>query len=164
MKSKSIGIIGRAGPQAGALLLERVLSLSTQIDGCYKDSKFPKILLISFPFSRMLSTIIDTINLKDELRDCIDYLRKNGASVLAIACNTLHLFLDEKDELGELVHLPRALAEEILPKSKPLIFCTSTSAQFKLHQHYFFCSYPDPQTQAEVDHIIDQILKGKRKI
>ncbi len=160
MKTKTIGIIGGAGPLAGALLLERVLSLSGKIYGCYRDADFPKVFLISFPFSEMLSPSIDVTKLRKELNDCLTHLRKNGASVLAIACNTLHAFLDEKDELSDLVHLPRTLAAEISLSDKPLVFCTSTSAKFGLHKQFFPCAYPDSQTQGQIDRVIDQILKG----
>jgi aspartate racemase len=160
MKPKSTGIIGGAGPLAGAFLLERVLFLSSKIYGCYRDSDFPKIFLIRFPFSEMLSPVINTTQLQIELRECLNQLRNNGASVLTIACNTLHAFLDKKDDLNDLVHLPRVVAKEIPLSEKPLVFCTSTSAQFGLHKKFFSCTYSNPQTQKQVDHIIDQILQG----
>lgn len=160
MKPKSIGIIGGAGPLAGAFLLKRILSLSGEVYGCYRDADFPQVFLISFPFSEMLCPDVDIAKLRKELSGCLEQLRTNGASVLAIACNTLHAFLDEKDELNDLVHLPRALAEEISLSDKPLVFCTSTSVQFGLHKQFFPCTYPDAQTQQEVDRIIDQILRG----
>jgi len=160
MKPKSIGIIGGAGPLAGAFLLERILSLSGKVYGCYRDADFPQVFLISFPFSEMLCPDMDIAKLRKELSGCLEQLRKNGASILAIACNTLHAFLDEKDELNDLVHLPRTLAEEVSLSDTPLVFCTSTSVQFGLHKQFFPCTYPDTQTQQEVDRIIDQILRG----
>jgi|ERR1700722_15106481 len=160
MKPKSIGIIGGASPLAGAFLLKRILSLSGEVYGCYRDADFPQVFLISFPFSEMLCPDMDIAKLRKELRECLEQLRTNGASVLAIACNTLHAFLDEKDELNDLVHLPRTLAEEVSLSDKPLVFCTSTSVQFSLHKQFFPCTYPDTQTQQEVDRIIDQILRG----
>lgn len=159
MKPKCIGIIGGAGPLAGAFLLERIFSLSGQKYGCYRDADFPKVILISFPFSEMLYPNRDVAKLRQEIIECLEQLRKNGASILAIACNTLHAFLDQKDELNDLVHLPRTLAEKVSLHDNPLVFCTSTSAQFGLHKQFFACTYPDPQTQQEVDRIIDQILK-----
>lgn len=159
MKPKCIGIIGGAGPLAGAFLLERIFSLSGQKYGCYRDADFPKVILISFPFSEMLYPNRDVAILRQEIIECLEQLRKNGASILAIACNTLHAFLDQKDELNDLVHLPRTLAENVSLYDNPLVFCTSTSAQFGLHKQFFACTYPDPQTQQEVDRIIDQILK-----
>lgn len=160
MKPKSIGIIGGAGPLAGAFLLERILSLSGKVYGCYRDADFPQVFLISFPFSEMLCPDMDIAKLRKELSECLRQLRKNGASVLAIACNTLHAFIDEKDNLNDLVHLPRTLAEEVSLSDKPLVFCTSTTVQFGLHQQFFSCTYPDTQTQQEVDRIIDQVLRG----
>lgn len=160
MKPKSIGIIGGAGPLAGAFLLERILFLSGKKYGCYRDSDFPKVFLISFPFSEMLCPNMDVAKLRKELSQCLEQLRKNGASVLAIACNTLHAFLDEKEAQSDLVHLPRTLAEEVSLINEPLVFCTSTSIRFGLHKQFFPCAYPDVETQQEVDGIIDQILKG----
>lgn len=163
MKPKCIGIIGGAGPLAGAFLLERIFSLSSQIYGCYRDSDFPKVFLMSFPFSEMLCPKINATKLQQELSGCLEQLRKNGASVLAIACNTLHAFLDPKDPLNDLVHVPRTVAEKIPLSDTPLVLCTSTAVQFKLHQQFVPCIYPDEPTQIEVDGMIDQILKGTKK-
>lgn len=160
MKPKSIGIVGGAGPLAGAFLLKRILSLSGEVYGCYRDADFPQVFLISFPFSEMLCPAMDIAKLRKELSGCLEQLRKNGASILAIACNTLHAFLDKNDELDDLVHLPRTLGEELWLFDKPLVFCTSTSVQFGLHKRFFPCTYPDTQTQQEIDKIIDQILRG----
>lgn len=160
MKPKSIGIIGGAGPLAGVFLLERIVSLSNKTYGCCKDSDFPKIILLSFPFSEMLTPQFDPAKLQIELKACLQQLRNNGASVLAIACNTLHAFLDKEDDLNDLVHLPRSVATTIPDSEKPLIFCTSTSSRFGLHQQFFDCCYPDSETQREIDCVINQILKG----
>jgi len=163
MKPKCIGIIGGAGPMAGAILLERIFYLSGKIYGCHKDADFPKVFLISFPFSEMLCPNMDIPKLRQELSECLDQLRQNGASILAIACNTLHAFLNENNELNDLIHLPRTLAENVSLSDEPLVFCTSTSAQFGLHKRFLPCVYPDRQTQMKVDEIIDQILKGLDK-
>lgn len=160
MKPKSIGIVGGAGPLAGVSLLERVLSLSGSAYGCYKDADFPKVFLVSFPFSEMLSPEMEVAQLRKELSGCLNQLRKNGATVLAIACNTLHAFLNENEDLTDLIHMPQALATEIQPTTLPLVLCTSTSMKFGLHKHFFPCVYPDSETQLRIDRIIEQILKG----
>lgn len=163
MKPKPIGIIGGAGPLAGAFLLDRVLSLSNKKYGCYRDADYPKIILISFPFSEMLTTDFNPAFVQEELSACLQQLRTLGAEVIAIACNTLHAFLDKKDLQEDLIQLPLAVAKEISTFEKPLVFCTSTSAKFGLHKQFFDCAYPDLSTQREVDDIIDQILKGSEK-
>lgn len=159
MRPASIGIIGGAGPMAGAYLLERVLTLSSKVYGCYRDADFPKIMLINYPFTEMLTETIDVTQIQSELSECLNQLRTNEAAVLAIACNTLHAFLREQDRQSDLIHLPCAIAEEIPKKDKPLVFCTSISAQFALHKKFFACDYPEPKTQAEIDHLIDLVLQ-----
>lgn len=161
MKPKPIGIVSGAGPLAGAFLLERVIALSMSKHGCHRDSDFPKIILLSYPFTEMLTGNIDTPQLQRELSDCLNQLRQNGASIMAIACNTLHVFLQEDTE--DLIHLPKAVAEEIPEGDLPLVLCTSTSAKSGVHKRFFSCSYPDAKTQVEVDAIIDETLKGTEK-
>jgi aspartate racemase len=161
MKPKPIGILGGAGPLAGTALVEQVFTLSGKDYGCSKDADFPKVFLLSFPFSEMLTPTMDVRQIKKELRACIEQLRQNGAAIIAIACNTLHAFLNEEDNLTDIIQLPKEAAAEIPPGEIPLVLCTSTSVQFGLHKRYFPCIYPDAQTQAAVDSIINRILKGE---
>lgn len=160
MKPRPIGILGGAGPLAGAALLERVLTSAGRVYGCYKDADFPEIFLLSFPFSEMLTPEMDVKQVQKELKGCLTRLRKNGAAVLAIACNTLHAFLNKDEDLMDLVHLPQVLATAIPLSEIPLVLCTSTSRQYGIHKQYFPCVYPDSNSQLQVDKIIDQILKG----
>jgi aspartate racemase len=157
---RTIGVVGGAGPLAGVRLLDRIFSIAGKKYGCHHDRDFPKVLLVSFPFSDMLSPDKNDKQVRKELRGCLNQLRKNDAQVLAIACNTLHGFLEKEDDKEDLVHLPRALAELEL-SNPPLILCTSTSAKFRLHEKFLPCSYPTRETQQKIDHIIDQTLKGQ---
>ena len=152
-----IGIIGGAGPFAGVKFLEQIFRLCQTNYGCSKDADFPKVLLLSFPFTEMLSVEIDPVQVKKELKDCLDTLKKNGAQVCVIACNTLHAFLGEENE--GLILLPDILTQEFKDRS-PLVLCTTTSMRYALHKA---CSYPNPSDQARVDAIIDEILKGEEE-
>lgn len=161
MLPKSIGILGGAGPIAGVCLLEKVLSLAGSVYGCTRDADFPKVFFINFPFSEMLLGEIDKEKLQDEIKGCLSLLRNNGACVLAIACNTLHAFLNEEEENApDLIHLPREVLQEIPSSEVPLVLCTTTSARCNLHKKFFPCAYPDEETQGNVDRIINQILGG----
>jgi aspartate racemase len=161
MKPQAIGIVGGAGPLAGAALLDRIISISGSVYGCYKDADFPKIILISYPFSEMLTPEMDEAQVRKELKQCLNELRSNGASVLAIACNTLHVFLDPTEP--DIVHLPKAIGQDLLRGELPLVLCTSTSARFGLHRRYFPCVYPDSTTQERVDQLIDRILRSEEE-
>jgi len=164
MKQKTIGIIGGAGPLAGAALLDRILTRSQYLYGCFKDADFPKVNFISYPFSDMLAESVDEAQIRNELKECLCELRKNGATVIAIACNTLHAFLVDEDKQDDLIQLPQILAEEVADLEElPLVLCTSTSANTKLHKRFFRCVYPEVCIQAELDQLIDLILIGEAK-
>ncbi len=111
----------------------------------------------------MLSPEMDVAQLRKELSECLNQLRTNGAAVLAIACNTLHAFLDESEDLIDLIHLPKVIVTEIPTSEIPLVLCTTTSVQFGLHKRFFPCIYPSSQTQKQIDRLMDQILKGSEQ-
>lgn len=160
MKPKIIGIVGGAGPLAGASLLERVLTLSNRQYGCYRDADYPQILLNSFPFSDMLTAEKNSALLRSELSLSLTQLRAQGAEVLAIACNTLHNFLDADQDFGDLVNLPRVLGQQFRSEEVPLVLCTTTSRESGVHKKHFECTYPELSVQVQVDKIIDRILQG----
>lgn len=163
MKPKPIGIIGGAGPIAGISLLEQIFCFARDVYGCWKDEDFPKVLVISFPFSDMLSETLEISSIQNELKSCLKKLRADGAAVLGIACNTLHAFLD-REEMAQtdLLQLPQIAMEEVISaKTRPLILGTSTSIRFDLFSKRFPCVYPDPEMQIKVDELIVQTLKGK---
>lgn len=161
MKPLSIGIVGGAGPLAGVKMLEYLFTFAGSLYGCYQDSDYPEISLISFPFSDMLSTAKDEKKIRQELSTCLLRLRSQGAAVLVIACNTLHNFLDRRDDTTDFVNLPFLLKETIPENKVPLVLCTSTSRNLKLHKKYYACTYPSAETQLEVDKIIARILKNQ---
>lgn len=161
MKPKPIGVIGGAGPSAGVFFLDRLFSLARRKYGCHRDADFPQVFLLSFPFSEMLESSLNVGILQKELRNCLCQLRQNGSDVLAIACNTLHAFLDPQDDQQDFMHLPRILGKNIgHNQESPLVLCTSTASKDGLHRRFFNCEYADSLTQREVDEIIDEILKG----
>lgn len=108
----------------------------------------------------MLSSEKDNLCLKKELSGCLNLLRRQGAEVLAIACNTLHNFLDANGNLEDLIGLPSVLETEFCADEIPLVLCTTTSRQYKMHRNFFMCNYPTPAIQVQVDAIIDRILQG----
>ncbi len=160
MKPKIIGIVGGAGPLAGVNLLQRVFTLASRNYGCYRDADYPQVLLNSFPFSEMLTTEIDSEVLRSELNLSLNQLRAQGAKVLAIACNTLHNFLDPDQDCEDLINLPRLLGQQLRLEEIPLVLCTTTSRENNVHKNFFQCSYPEPSVQLKVDKIIDRILQG----
>jgi aspartate racemase len=162
---KSIGIIGGAGPEAGALLFRKVIQIYQNKYHLYKDYNFPKILLINYPFSEMLSSETKEEIVKKEMQDAMQMLKNNHIELCAIACNTLHTFLDHRHtwEKGTFVHLIEEIEKELKKENYPstLVICTSASRQKKLFDHLPNCFYIEKEKQKQLDQIIEEILKHK---
>lgn len=156
MSPKPIGVVGGAGPFAGLCLLDRLFSISQSKYGCANDKDFPLVILYSFPFSDMLSEARDEKRVRDELSSALIKLRMSGAELIAIACNTLHAFASSNEKL---IALPKVTAATLI--NIPLVLCTSTSRGAQVHSQAFDCSYPDRNTQKELDEIIRRILTGE---
>lgn len=168
MKNRSIlpslGIIGGAGPMAGALLFQKVIQCCQEEYACQEDGDFPFIMLLNIPFEDMLHNV-HRQRVQEQLSAALSILNQNQIRIAAIACNTLHEFLELKgNESFIFLHIieetARALREAQI--SKPLVLCSTTSARCQLHKRYFDCSYPDRDWQNEIQCLIDKILSGKQ--
>lgn len=162
MKRSTIGIIGGAGPMAGILLTKKIISICQKKYGCVNDSDFPKIILLSFPFSEMLkpnTPLQQEGCVAEELKESIDFLIEAGVDYLAIACNTLHNFLCEEHK--QLIDMTREVKDELEKKclSQVFVLCTETSAQNKLYDTRSTI-FPEKEEQKLVDETIDKILQG----
>jgi len=158
-----IGIIGGAGPMAGALLFEKIIEICQKKYGCSRDSDFPYISLISYPFAEMLTAERNSQLIATHVEECFESFQSNDISIVAIACNTLHSFLPNLPKNLRLVHLIEETATYLREKEymSPLVFCSNTSAEEKVHSRFFACRYPEQFVQMEVDALIDRILRGE---
>jgi len=160
VSKKTIGIIGGAGPMAGILLAQKVMAICQQRYGCKQDSDFPKLTLVSYPFSEMLVPLPTPERreaITHELTEAISSLKE--ADYLAIACNTLHSFLPKKTPKGfpKLINMLEETRRVLLKQKMALILCTSTSRQAKLHN--LPCKSQYPEAQHTLDQVIDDILR-----
>ncbi len=162
MQYKTLGIIGGAGPMAGILVMRKIIETCQKKHGCFKDSDYPKIILLNIPFAEMLNP--DSASQQEgkvsrQLREAIDFLRGSGAGAICIACNTLHGFLGDCPSLVNLVKETNAYIAE-KPFNHVLTLCTKTSVR----KNIYGCAskqYPDMKNQALVDQIIESVLRGK---
>lgn len=155
---KSIGIIGGAGPMAGAILVEKIIKLCQKKYGCKKDSDFPLIILYSFPFSNMLKKNLllkESKKIAKELKKSLLFLEK-FTDITAIACNTLHLFLENFKPKKQFINLIE-IAKKKLKNKNNLILCTSASKKNKIHKNLGNIFYP--KNQKFIDNFINKTLK-----
>ncbi len=154
---KSIGVVGGAGPHAGALLYEKIIRVRQETYGSHKDEDFPYMMLLNIPFSDMLENPDESV-VAEELEEALTTLEKNGMDLVCIACNTAHAFLRDKQWNFEFIDLRRVVKD---PGEEVLILCTSTSRNSGVYGHLTQGIYLDSATQQELDALIDRILSGK---
>lgn len=159
-KMRSIGVVGGAGPMAGVALCERIVRMANIRYRCVRDCDYPRIVLISFPFSEMLSESADEQRIRTEIDGCLQELRSSGAVAMAIACNTLHAFLKGHQE--GLVSILEVVEAAIPHGEPPLVLCTSASRERRVHASVFLCVYPNAAGQRRIDGWIEAILRGDR--
>lgn len=157
MRPKIIGVVGGAGPLAGVMLVQYLFQQAQQQYACQKDSDFPKVILLSYPFSDMLSPARNERQISDELQDCINALKTAGAEVICIACNTLHAYLVNQTGIVNLIQIIQSEIQR-LNIMELTVLCTSTAKQHGVHRQYFNCRYLDDTDQLKTDRIIDRIL------
>lgn len=162
-----VGIIGGAGPMAGALLFQKIIQNCQKLYSCQADADFPSITLLSYPFAQMLQNPDRTQKtlLKEQLNECLFNFVRNDIEIAAIACNTLHEFLDPSTtKPPTFLHMIEEIAW-MLQQSQikhTLVLCSTTAAECQLHKKYFDCQYPSQTFQVQIQGCIDQILVGKQ--
>jgi aspartate racemase len=159
-----LGIIGGAGPLASALLYRSIL------EKYYTNSIFdiPIIIVVNFPFTRGLTREESSEHedlLKEEVQMCVNTLSTCGVAIAGLACNTLHLFLDQVDLKGiRFLHMPKEVIKQIKQcgMHRILILGSQTTIARRLyHQSQFETIAPNENEQVLVDDIIDKIIQGK---
>lgn len=170
MKSSlpKIGIVGGAGPMAGLLLCQKIIQFCQETYGCRDDADFPYLMLLSYPFADMLAAEQSPAQrniIRKQLDECFETFSSLGITCGAIACNTLHAYLDGEAPFT-FVHImeetSRKLAEKKVERS--LVLCSSTSVKSLIHQDYFNCCYPPAEWQERVDDLITTILAGRETV
>ena len=147
---------------AGVLLVQNIITLCQTKYRCVDDRDFPKILLVSYPFSEMLQpgTVLQSEEaVARELQSSIDFLTASNSNSVAIACNTLHSFLKEKnDRFVDMIIETKRHIKGVSPE-KVLVLCTNTSKENNLYS-IENAVFPGEKEQRIVDDIIYQILQG----
>ncbi len=163
---KKIGIIGGAGPMASCLLYKKIIQECQQKYGCKDDADFPEIILISFPFSPMITlgeSVQNKARIQAELQQCIDKLKTAGVEIFAIACNTLHSVLDAIDLRNmRCVHMPQEVLTYAKAKNlkKLLVLGTPTTIKSGIYDQQIKTLAPSVRDQEKITTVIDTLLSG----
>lgn len=155
---KKIGIIGGAGPLASAFLYRKLVELSHQEFG----HEVLEIMIINYPFS--LELLKDHKKTSEALQNCFDRLTKQGADLVAIACNSLHGYLDQVSyDKNQLVHIAKTVVTRAKEKrmKKILILGTSITKHYGVYtSNDILCISPTEEDQAILLTILQRVLSG----
>ena len=167
---KSVGIVGGLGPQTTAKFYVDL------VRGVKKKNFYsPKITIdnVAFP-----SGLEDEIIQKSKneglllpcLQDSVERLNKSGVNLIAIPCNTAHLFIDELRAVSKarILSIIEETIKEIKKRhiSKIGILATSKTLQSRLYQKELEkigiqCIVPEKKSQEIVSKCILEILDEK---
>lgn len=157
--SKTIGIIGGAGPMASAFLYSSILRVCQTVYNANDYSDFPEIVLISHPFTRGNKEAIQR-----DLAACLSRLTSAGAHYICIASHSFHGLLP-KDPLpqGFINLVDEGLAEAArLGLTRALILGAPLTISMKLYERSKIqCVYPREEDQQMVNEIIREIAGGR---
>lgn len=156
--SKSIGIVGGAGPMASAFLYTSILRICQQEYQANDYADFPEILLVSFPFTRG-----DKKKLSIEIAQCFSKLSNAGASLFCIASHSFHGFLPALPKRGFVSLVAESVKEtRRLNISRVLILASEPTIRLGLYeQPGVLCLYPPTADQLRVNKYIREVAGGK---
>lgn len=156
--SKKIGIISGAGAMAGCLFYKKIIT-NLQVQGCWRDADFPEIVLINVPFPEMLSESTLFYKVRKALLNALEYVSPKVDAVY-IACQTLHIFLLEKDyEKYKVEHLLKSVKPYVESLKTINVVSSLTSRLWNLHPMVLGaeCQYIKSEESKET---IELILRG----
>lgn len=162
---KKIGIVGGADPAASCLLYKKIIAVCQEQYHCVNGSEFPEIVIINYPFTHGL--LVDDARrheqiLAHQLQYCIDRLVEYDVDIIAIACNTLHLFLKMVSLRGkENVHIVQSTLNFIAERgiNRRFVFGSQATMFHKLFGDDEVV-LPSSDDQVIIDKIIEHIHAG----
>lgn len=147
-----LGVLGGMGPMAGAAFALRLAAL-TPVD---KDQEHIPTLLLNDPRvpDRSTARLAGGEDPLPYMRNGIEFLNASGAALIAIPCNTAHLWYDELAQAARcpILHIIEAVVQDLRRQgvTRGRIGLMGTAAtlavglyQRKLEQHGYDCIVPE---------------------
>jgi aspartate racemase len=159
-----IGILAGMGPHSTAPFIELVLSECQKQYGAKDDIDFPKMMIHSVPTPFYANRPTDHFAMETSISQGLKVLDRTGASFIAIACNTAHVYYPQLAECIQtpLLNMVQLTIDSIPPSVRRLAVIaarpTHESAIYQSHlvKHGFEVVEPDWQSQ------IDQMIMSIR--
>lgn len=106
MQSPIIGILGGMWPYASLRCYQLFLESSRQHSWGRSNHDFPHIIIDSIPVRDLTDDLTSLESTIIQVRDEYLRLRSSGATIMLMACNTMHLYLDRiYDQTSDVSHI-----------------------------------------------------------
>lgn len=92
---RKIGVLGGMGPEATALLYQKIIRKCQQELGAQLDEDFPEIIICSLPIPNVVLGIKKPESIVPLLEYAVKKLESAGSQVIAVPCNTVQYFYPE---------------------------------------------------------------------
>lgn len=170
-KKQIIGIIGGMGPEASNYLYKTLIDLSIKHFDAENNDDFPEIILYSIP-------VPDFISNRSERKIAFEMLKRrvirlNNFNILyfAIACNTVHILLDDLRKISKAPFL--SMIDEVVKQvnieniNKIGLLATPFTIKYALYQRALKekgidTIIPSRKEQGFLEKIIRNVLKGDK--
>lgn len=139
---KRIGILAGMGPRTTSPFLELILD-EAQKDGAKHDIDYPHILIYSLPTPFYVDREIDQQAMQAALTMGVECLLRGGIDILAIPCNSAHLYFERILEVINQFNADRTISVlhivdetiKALPAhiKKVALFATETTVKSRLY-------------------------------
>lgn len=95
MRQKTIGILAGMGPKSTAPFINMVVDACQRLYGARDDIDFPPMMMYSLPTPFYIGRPIDHDSMKRTIIEGLRRLESTGVDLIAIPCNTAHLYFDD---------------------------------------------------------------------
>lgn len=165
-----IGILSWSGPEAWLDFVREVHKFLQERYNASDDKDYPRYILYNRPLEWFWTTgIVDRDVLIEDYRYALGELNDMGVDSIVIACNTLHLLLDDIDEgiRAKIISIIDVVADSIVHSGDILMLCSHTSRDLALYDDKLIASgvrnviYVDDNEQALIDQWIYAAMWAK---
>ncbi|MBI3458787.1 amino acid racemase [Candidatus Azambacteria bacterium] len=139
---KKIGILGGMGPLASANIYLKIVKIAQEMYHAEQDTDFPPIFIYSLPLFGFDETgFVDPTLVKDQLITGVKKLEDAGSNFIIIACNTVHHFYQEMQNLVKIpiLSIIEETAKAIKEKGYKVVGLLSSEStnELKIYQKIF---------------------------
>ena len=164
---KRIGIIGGVGPQATAILYQKIIKYAQEKHGAKNNNDFPSVIIESVPVPDFISNQDKMQEAKLMLENSVQRLNQAGTTKLAIASNTVHLLLEDlqKNSEANFISMIDVVAAQCKDYQKVGILASPVTIKCSMYdkslsKYQVELIKPNDQDTIVVDKMIRHVLAG----